>query len=799
MKAVIMAGGKGTRLRPLTSHLPKPMVPLLDRPCMEYIIDLLKRHGITEIAVTVQYLPQVIRSHFGDGSEYGVSLHYFEEIMPLGTAGSVKNAEAFLDETFLVISGDALTDFDLSQAIAYHREKQALGTLVLTRVEVPLEYGVVMTQEDGRIIRFLEKPSWSEVFSDTVNTGIYVLEPEMLSFFEPEQTFDFSKDLFPLVMKRDLPLYGYVADGYWSDIGNLTQYRETQFDMLNGLVEVDIKGTELLPQVWAGENVVLEEEVRIEGPAFIGEGTLLQAGAKLGPNAILGRYNRVEAGAEVVRTVVWNRNCIGQSAVLSGATLCHGVIVHAGAQVLADAVIGEKSVIGELAVIKPGVKVWSDKTVGANTIQGESLIWGKSVSQSLFGDEGISGIPNLELTPEQAGKIAAAYVSCLPHGATVSVSCDEDAYSGILKYAVISGLPGGGMTVRDIGITVAPIARYECRRSNSAGGMHIRKQANGEQCQVVLQFFDRDGLPIDKAFERKVENAFLQEDFARPGTHALGLLEQTNHVFDSYAAVLCAELDVNAVRARRFKVVLHGVSSEVLTLMYRMLNQLGCTVMTLFNGEDDLSQFVQRNGADLGIEVDGSGQQFRLYTEAGHAVSEAQAIVLKAWIAAQAGAAVAVPVTAPTVVEEMSEGAGVHSVRTKALTRSLLEVGREHPLQMHGDAFYSLAMILQHLAHHQDSLGTALERLPEAHMSTDRVSCPIESKGRVMRRLMEEMQGQPLELIDGIKVLREDGWALILPDSEKALFKIVAQGGTPQSASQLTQIYKRKIASYQQG
>ena len=240
MKAVIMAGGKGTRLRPLTSHLPKPMVPLLDRPCMEYIIDLLKRHGITEIAVTVQYLPQVIRSHFGDGSEYGVSLHYFEEIMPLGTAGSVKNAEAFLDETFLVISGDALTDFDLSQAIAYHREKQALGTLVLTRVEVPLEYGVVMTQEDGRIIRFLEKPSWSEVFSDTVNTGIYVLEPEMLSFFEPEQTFDFSKDLFPLVMKRDLPLYGYVADGYWSDIGNLTQYRETQFDMLNGHVEVDI-------------------------------------------------------------------------------------------------------------------------------------------------------------------------------------------------------------------------------------------------------------------------------------------------------------------------------------------------------------------------------------------------------------------------------------------------------------------------------------------------------------------------------------------------------------------------------
>ncbi|MBL0386210.1 nucleotidyltransferase family protein [Tumebacillus sp. ITR2] len=240
MKAVIMAGGQGTRLRPLTDRMPKPMVPLLDRPCMEYILDLLKRHGITDIAVTLQYLPDVIKQHFGDGSAYGVRLHYFEEYSPLGTAGSVKNAADFLDETFLVISGDALTDFDLTHAMNFHRDAQALGTMVLTQVDDPTRFGVVTTAEDGRIVRFQEKPSWDEVFSHTVNTGIYVLEPQILEFFEHGQKYDFSSQLFPQVLAQGLPLYGCIGRGYWSDIGTPDQYRETQIDMIYGRVKTNI-------------------------------------------------------------------------------------------------------------------------------------------------------------------------------------------------------------------------------------------------------------------------------------------------------------------------------------------------------------------------------------------------------------------------------------------------------------------------------------------------------------------------------------------------------------------------------
>ena len=374
MKAIIMAGGKGTRLYPLTCQIPKPLVSLLDRPCMEYMIELLKAHGITEIAVTLQYLPKLIKNHFGDGSAYGVSLHYFEETVPLGTAGSVKNAEEFLDETFLVISGDGLTDFDLSKAIAFHSEKKAIGTIVLTQVDVPLEYGVVMTEEDGRVVRFHEKPTWSEVFSDTVNTGIYVLEPEVLSLFAKDSKFDFSKDLFPLLLKNRLPLYGVVMEGYWSDIGNLAQYRQTQFDILDRKINVPIEGVEIRPGVWVGNDVTVHEGVRFSGPAFIGEGTVLENGINIGPYTVLGRYNHVGTSALLERTVVWNRNFIGKSSDLTGVTLCNGIKIGIGVTFSEHVIVGDKCRIGDLAVIMPQVRIWPEKIIGASSMVQSSLI-----------------------------------------------------------------------------------------------------------------------------------------------------------------------------------------------------------------------------------------------------------------------------------------------------------------------------------------------------------------------------------------------------------------------------------------
>ena len=253
MKAVILAGGEGTRLRPLTSNQPKPMMPIANAPMMEHIVRLLAEHGFDDIVVTVAFLANHIRNYFGDGSDFGVRMRYATEESPLGTAGSVRNAMEELDETFLVVAGDALTDIDFGEVMKAHKASEAFGSIALKRVENPVEFGIVITREDGTIERFLEKPTWGEVFSDTINTNIYVLEPEIFDFIPENEVVDFSSDVFPAVLDRGLKLVGHVVEGYWEDVGTLEAYRRAHDDILDGRVHLEIPGFEVRDGVWLGE------------------------------------------------------------------------------------------------------------------------------------------------------------------------------------------------------------------------------------------------------------------------------------------------------------------------------------------------------------------------------------------------------------------------------------------------------------------------------------------------------------------------------------------------------------------
>ncbi|MGP4080873.1 sugar phosphate nucleotidyltransferase [Pseudalkalibacillus sp. R45] len=363
MKAVIMAGGKGTRLRPLTCNLPKPMVPILEKPVMEYTIELLKKYGITEIAVTVQYLPEHIKQYFGDGSRCGVSLHYFEETTPLGTAGSIKNAESFLDERFIVISGDALTDFNLQDGIEFHKQKEALVTIFMKQVENPLEYGVILTDENQQIIRFFEKPRWNEVFSDTVNTGIYVLEPVIFDYLAPGVPTDFSKELFPLLMKKEIPLFGYSADGYWSDIGSLRQYRKSHKDFLDGKINFPLPGKEILPGLRVGEDVRIDPLASINTPAYIGSGTTVRQNAKIYPYTVIGSHSMISSRASLKDSILWEGVYVGVNTELRGSTIANGTFIDEGSTMLEHSVIGNQVQIGKRVTIKPEVKIWPNNRV----------------------------------------------------------------------------------------------------------------------------------------------------------------------------------------------------------------------------------------------------------------------------------------------------------------------------------------------------------------------------------------------------------------------------------------------------
>src|SRR5690349_9541216 len=313
-----MAGGEGTRLRPLTSNQPKPMVPIVGKPCMEHILELLRKHGLEDVIVTVAFMPQAIRGYFGAGESLGLNIEYSVEESPLGTAGSVRLAADKLDETFLVISGDALCDVNLSKLIAFHRERGAAVTIGLKSVENPLEFGIVVTDEDGRIERFLEKPSWGQVFSDTINTGIYVIEPEVLRHVPDDRPYDFSKELFPLLLEMGRPLYGYVLEGYWQDIGNLEQFRQANFDALEGRVQLNVPGIRLRGNIWLGEGVTVDLD-SIEGPAFVGNYSRVNHDAAVGAYSVLSANVTLREGARTTHAVIDSSTYVGRSAHIEGA------------------------------------------------------------------------------------------------------------------------------------------------------------------------------------------------------------------------------------------------------------------------------------------------------------------------------------------------------------------------------------------------------------------------------------------------------------------------------------------------
>ncbi|WP_158560888.1 sugar phosphate nucleotidyltransferase [Paenibacillus contaminans] len=800
MKAVIMAGGKGTRLRPLTCNTPKPMVPLLDRPVMEYTIELLKKHGITDIAVTMQYLPEVIRNYFGDGSEYGVRLRYFEEDSPLGTAGSVKNAEMFLDETFIVISGDALTDFDLSAAIAYHRDRKALATLVLTHVESPLEYGVVMTDDSGKVIRFLEKPSWGEVFSDAVNTGIYILEKEVFELYGSGVEYDFSKDLFPLLMERGLPLYAYAAEGYWSDIGNLEQYRQTQIDMLDGIVQVRIAGTEVLPRVWVGEQADIAANIRFAAPAFIGRGAVLEDYADIGEYSVIGSGCLVKQQARTERAVLWSHASVGRRAEICGATLCRNASIESDAFVAEGAVIGDSSRVGSKSVVTPDVMVWPQKTIEPYAHVTDSIVWTRSRSKALFGQWGVKGTWGADLTTTFAARLALAYGSLLKIGCKVGLSHDATPTAALIAGAFASGLHASGIDTDGYGTATSSVARFACWDAGNVAGVHVRQCPLPEEDAFVIEFYDDRGLPVSKAVERKIENAYAQEDSRRVKHNQLGSGREVSGIAARYCERLLSRVDRSAICGRGYSIVLAYEYRNMRGIIPELLEALDCAVIHL-NGHgvtrEEVAQMVKLSRSDIGVLLDADGQNLTVVTEEGQIVDESVLSVLQIVLQLQQQEGeLYVPVHVPGIVEGLGARYDRKVIRTKADRRSVMEGCQTDGFHPAFDGLYIFVHLLEQLAQQDCDLSELVGAIPSFSMMRRSVDCPWQDKGKVMRCLMEEIEGKRVELIDGIKVFHEGGWTLILPDSDEPVVQVYAHAVSRQKAEELAYMYMRKIEDY---
>ena len=369
MQAVILVGGQGTRLRPLTLTVPKPMLPLMNRPFLEFQINLCLRHGVKDIVLSTAYKPDVFESYFGDGSRLGVRLTYVTEDEPLDTCGAVKNVERYIDDTFLVFNGDVLTDLDLTNLIAFHREKKGKATLYLTRVEDPTAYGLVPLDHRGRINEFLEKPSWEEVVTDLINAGTYVLEPELLDRVPDGECFSFERQLFPGLLEDGIPMYGFPSDAYWMDIGTPAKYLQAHYDILNRRMPFDFSGEEIKPSVWAGEGVEISPEAAVFGPTVIGPGCRIGPHALVSSNCVLGADCVLEEGAHLEGAVLHNGCRIGAESVLRQCVLSSGVVIGEKVHVSDQAVLGGGVVVESENDLRCGIKVWPEAKIPRSTLR----------------------------------------------------------------------------------------------------------------------------------------------------------------------------------------------------------------------------------------------------------------------------------------------------------------------------------------------------------------------------------------------------------------------------------------------
>ncbi len=786
---------------------------------MEHVLRLLKRHGFSETVVTVQFLASLVRNYFGDGEEVGMSLQYATEEIPLGTAGSVKNAEdALRDGPFLVISGDALTDIDLSEMVRFHKENGALVTVGLTRVPNPLEFGIIIVDDDGRIQRFLEKPTWGQVFSDTVNTGIYVMEPEVLAEVRTGEPVDWSGDVFPQLLKQGAPLFGWIADGYWEDVGTHESYLKAQVDVLSGRVEADIAGFEVSPGIWVAEGAEVDPEAILTGPLCIGEYAKIEAGAQLREFTVIGNNVVVKEGAFLHRAVVHNNVYVGQGATLRGCVIGKNTDVMASARIEEAAVVGDECVIEPEAYLSSGVKVYPFKTIEAGAVVNTSVIWESRGQRTLFGPRGVSGLINVEITPELCVRLASAYATTLKKGAVVTTSRDVSRAARALKRAVHSALNASAINVVDLEAQPLPVARFETARGECSGGIALRTTPGNPQ-SIDIIFLDEAGADVSQADKRKIERVFSRQEYRRAFPGEIAELIYPARVRESYAHELLRCVDLTGVSEAGMKVVVDCAGGTVSLILPVLLGRIGVEVLTVNNRLDEasptpslaqaragmqrLAELVASSRADFGVRFDPVGERIMLVDEKGGMISDDRAllVVLDLIASERRTGRVALPVTTTRVAERVSE---FHHVRVDWTTTSphgLAEATGADDVIFAADGrggfvvpefsrtvdgIAAFARLLGLVARTRLTLSQIDARIPVAHLLKRSLPTPWAAKGSVMRTVAEAAGEREVDTTDGIRVIEpEGGWILALPDPADAVTHLWAEGKDDDAAQTL--------------
>ena len=764
-----MAGGEGTRLRPLSLGSPKPMTPLLGRPVMEHIIGLLKNHGVDDICVTLCYKPQKVMDHFGSGDRLGVRLTYFIEDEPLGTAGSVKACMPHIGaEDFLVISGDCVCDLDLTALVRFHREREAAATLGLYRHKTPLEYGLVLTDGEGRVERFVEKPAWGQVFTDQINTGIYVLSPAAMERVPGETAWDFGKDLFPALLREGAGLYGLPLEGYWCDMGDCKAYLDCTCDALSGKVRLDMGLPRQEAGVWSAQP--LPPGLNVVPPCWIGPGVRLGKGCLIGPHTVLDQGAAVGERSMVQRSILLENAAAGDRTTLYGTILCRDASARRGAVLNEGVVLGENALAEEGAALLERVCLWPGQTAPAGCRLARSITSGSQKGVLRFGDSGaIRGVLGEDIGPEALLMLG----SILGTEGPVGLGCSPTPGAGMLARAAAVGAAAAGSEV------LTHTLHSPVQGSGLAALRQIPVSLFVEESGniVYLHLFDQNGLPLGRARERKLEHALLQGEVRRTRGDRVGQLQRLDFTPEQWGRWVVENAGLRRPALRRVTAAVGNTTPEDRAVR-AALTALGCKL------EEEWRPGIVAFRAQRG------GFSLTAQDERGAMVDSGQLLALVALIEMENGSGkVAVPAGASAAVELVAAGYGGTVLRLDRDGEQAAALYATQPWIRQAPA--AAVRICSRMAVSGQKLETLVAKTPR--FSSWRREVPLVSdRGQVMQALARESARQPAG--EGLRLRTGSGWVYLTPIARRSALRVIAEGPDLELAAELCDFYAGRAA-----
>jgi len=832
VKAVVMAGGFGTRIQPLTNSRPKPMLPIMNKPMMEHTMMSLRDLGIKEFIVLLYFKPEIIKDHFGDGSDFGIKITYVIPDDDYGTAGAVKLAEEFIgDDNFIIISGDLVSDFDFQKIFDYHAEKKSKLTITLTSVDNPLEFGVVIADKNGKIEKFLEKPSWGEVFSDTINTGIYILEPEILQYIPKNENYDFGKDLFPGLMHEGVQLMAGHAEGYWRDVGNPESYRDVHDDILTGKVnfKIDGKRTEFPDGVlYTDETYSFDKSVEIIGTVVLGNNVNIGKGVKLN-NVVIGDNVTIGKDSKIRNTVIWNDVTIGKKVKLDGCVICNDNIIGKNVTASAGMILAEGCEIGQLVNVEQDITIWPDKVIEEASIVSHNLILGSRYKNSIFEHGMVIGKSNVEISCEMTTKLAEAFGAQLPVGSTVIVSRDANKNSRMLKRAFLGGLLSSGVNVIDYRDIPSAILRCSLYASDKyVGGVYFRQKLD-DPTSTVITIYNEEALRISNEVSKKLEKAFFKETFRRVDYFDIGEIQESDydkeyHWYKEGMKKLLKSHTFKCLDCRVAVDMMHGMAAEVFP---DILNDLGVENI-MFNthsdthrlaninavikeSEQDMSAVIKALKLDAGFMLYPYGQRLDILCDKGTIMDKQTSLyVVLSLLDMEAKLegikkSVFLPTWAADIVYfenlviERGQYANFKAEKMKGY--DLIATGKGNfaftEFSTHRDSMYATLKILEMLLHHDVKLSDIIMSLPRFYYKETNIDCTQALKGKMMRMFLEDAKGKKSSNTDGVKIwLDTHDWILMIPDQYSDHLNLYIQAENDEKGDAILATYKAKIEEW---